>query len=100
MVLAPTRAKRIVADVWIPIAVRKLTGGRDRVQASGSTVRQIITSLEFNYPGMESALTMEGEIVPGIVAIIDGEVAYMGMLERVNEGSEVHFLPAIGGGQL
>jgi hypothetical protein len=29
---------------------------------------------------------------------IDGEVARMGMLERVAENSEVHFVPAIGGG--
>ena len=87
-----------MADVWIPVAVQKLTGGMDRIQASGSTVRQIIASLDREYPGIGSALTMDGEIVPGMVAIVDGEVAYMGMLEHVGEDSEVHFLPAIGGG--
>ena len=30
---------------------------------------------------------------------VDGEVTPMGMLEKVGESSEVHFLPAIGGGQ-
>ena len=36
--------------------------------------------------------------MPGVAVIIDGETGLMGLLERVAETSEVHFLPAIGGG--
>ena len=40
----------------------------------------------------------DGDIAPNIAVAIDGDVAIMGLLQRVGENSEVHFLPAIGGG--
>jgi hypothetical protein len=33
-----------------------------------------------------------------LAVAIDGDVAIMGMLTKVGENSEVHFVPAIGGG--
>ena len=39
-----------------------------------------------------------GQIRPNLAVAIDGEVARMGLLEEVGETSEVHFVPAIGGG--
>jgi hypothetical protein len=33
-----------------------------------------------------------------VAVIVDGEASVLGMLERLREDSEVHFLPAIGGG--
>ena len=38
------------------------------------------------------------QVIPGLAVIIDGEVSQLGMLDKVGERSEVHFLPAIGGG--
>jgi hypothetical protein len=29
---------------------------------------------------------------------VDGEIAILGLLERVSDDSEIHFVPAIGGG--
>ena len=87
-----------MADVWIPRAVQSLTGGQARVQVTGSTVGQIIGNLEREFPGMKDALCDGDGIVPGIAVIVDGQATSMGLLERVREGSEVHFLPAIGGG--
>ena len=85
-------------EVWVPVIAQHLTGGKQRVRVAGSTVHQVIDSLESAYPGMK-ALLCEGEgIMPGIAVIIDGEVTNIGMLARVQEESEVHFLPAIGGG--
>ncbi len=40
----------------------------------------------------------EGRIRPNLAVAIDGEVARMGLLEKVGENSEVHFVPAVGGG--
>ena len=40
----------------------------------------------------------EGRIKPSLAVSIDGEVARMGLLEKVGPGSEVHFVPAIAGG--
>ena len=87
-----------MADVWIPRAVQGLTDGQARVHVTGSTVGQIIRSLEREFPGMKDALCDWDGIVPGIAVIVDGQATSMGLLERVREDSEVHFLPAIGGG--
>jgi|TARA_B100000809_G_scaffold151887_1_gene149227 molybdopterin synthase sulfur carrier subunit len=77
-----------------------LTEGKRRVEIEGATVRQIINNLETAFPGMKERLMDEGEIKPNISVAVDGEVTTLGMLEKVGEGSEVHFLPAIGGGAL
>ena len=87
-------------DVWLPPRLQRLTQGQQRVQIVGSTVRQIVENLEQTYPGMLEELYFEEEdvLMPGISVIIDGETSQLGLLERVQEDSEVHFLPALGGG--
>ena len=87
-----------MAEVWIPTSIQKRTGGRQQVQVSGATVRQIVNNLELEYPGIRDDLCHGDDISPGIAVIVDGETANLGMLERVKEDSEVHFLPAISGG--
>jgi molybdopterin synthase sulfur carrier subunit len=80
--------------------MQSLTGGLQRVQAGGNNVRQIINDLEKQYPGLKEMLYDEEEdnLMPGIAVIVDGDASLIGLLERVREDSEVHFLPAIGGG--
>jgi molybdopterin synthase sulfur carrier subunit len=77
-----------------------LTGGKQQVQVPGATVRQVINNLEREYPGTREWLMddEEDDLIPGVAVIVDGETSLMGLLERVQENSEVHFLPAIGGG--
>jgi molybdopterin synthase sulfur carrier subunit len=78
--------------------MRDLTGGQERVVVEGATVRRIINNLETSYPGMKARLVDNDRIIPGMAVIVDGEVSRLGLLQRVSEESEVHFLPAIGGG--
>ncbi len=87
-------------EVWVPPRMQKLTGGKQQVQVPGATVRQVINNLEQEYPGTRDLLVdqEENDLLPGIAVIVDGETSLLGMLERVSETSEVHFLPAIGGG--
>ena len=94
------QAGRVMADVWIPSRMQTLTGGKQQIQVAGATMRQVMNNLEKEYPGIKELLLDEdGEsIMPGIAVIIDGETANLGLLERVREDSEIHFLPAIGGG--
>ena len=68
------------------------------MEAKGSTVRQIVENLEQRYPGIKDRLVENGRIKSNISVAIDGEVTPIGILEKVGEESEVHFLPAIGGG--
>ena len=87
-------------EVWLPPRLQRLTQGQQRVQVAGSTVRQIVQNLEQTYPGMLDELYFEEEdiLMPGISVIVDGETSQLGLLERVPENSEVHFIPALGGG--
>ncbi len=85
-------------EVWIYAPMRHLTGGQDRVHADGSTVRQVIDSLERQFPGMRNALRLDDDLMPGIAVIVDGETSALGLLAQVGPESELHFLPAIGGG--
>ena len=87
-----------MATVFIPSLMQNLTEGQHRVEVQGSTVRQIIESLESEYPGIKARLVDNGRVKPNISVAVDGEVTPLGMLEKVSENSEVHFLPAIGGG--
>ena len=75
-----------------------LTGGLQTVEIEGSTVRQIVENLEKAHPGMKERLVEDSRIKPNISVAVDGEITPLGMLEKVGESSEVHFLPAIGGG--
>ena len=89
-----------MADVWIPTRMKPLTDGKQIVQIEGATVRQLINNLEKKYPGTKARIydAQEDELLPGVAVIVDGEASQLGLLERVGENSEVHFLPAIGGG--
>ncbi|MDD9968979.1 MAG: MoaD/ThiS family protein, partial [Myxococcales bacterium] len=42
--------------VRIPTPLRTLTEGKDEVEASGTSVRQVIDDLEKNYPGLKDRL--------------------------------------------
>ncbi len=84
--------------VFIPTMLQSMTGGVKQVDFEAGNVRQVIDKLEELYPGIKARLVDEGRIRPNLAVAIDGEVARMGLLEKVGENSEVHFVPAIGGG--
>ena len=87
-------------EVWIPPMMQRLTEGQERVTVAGATVRQLLANLDDAYPGLRALLydPDTDRIRPQIAVVVDGEVSHLGLLERVEENSEVHFLPAIGGG--
>ena len=87
-----------MATVFIPSLMQKLTAGQPQVVIPGSTVREIINNLEVEHPGTKERLVDSFRIKPNISVAVDGEVSPLGLLEKVGENSEVHFLPAIGGG--
>ena len=87
-----------MATVYIPSLMQTLTNGQQTVVVAGSTVRQVVNNLEEEYPGIKERLVDNFRIKPNISVAVDGEVTPIGILEKVGEDSEVHFLPAIGGG--
>ena len=87
-----------MATVYIPTMLLPVTGGVKQVQVEASSVRQVINGLEEQFPGIKDRLMEGNQVRPNLAVSIDGEVARMGLLERVQETSEVHFVPAISGG--
>lgn len=84
--------------VWIPAQLRSLTGGQQTVTVAGATVAEVIDALDQVFPGIKDRLCGEDGLRPGLAAVVDTQVARLGLFQPVAENSEVHFVPAIGGG--
>jgi len=87
-----------VPTVFIPSLLRPLTDDLAEVSVTGSTVRAVINSLIERYPKLGDRLLENGQLRGNLSIAIDGEISTMGMLDDVDEDSEVHFLAAISGG--
>ncbi len=84
--------------VFIPAPLRDLAGGQTSLEIEGRTVRQLIAALDERFPGTAARLLEDGELSAGLMVSVNGEINPRKLLAQVNPGSEVHFLPAIGGG--
>jgi molybdopterin synthase sulfur carrier subunit len=84
--------------VVIPALLRKFTGGVALVEVRGGSIRELVRHLGEQFPGIDKQLLVDGDIRPSIAVSIDGEIATGGVLDTVGENSEVHFIPALGGG--
>ena len=87
-----------MTTVYVPTMLLPLTGGVKQVAVAAATVRQVVNGLEELYPGIKERLVADNQLRPDLSVAVDGEIARMGLLERVGENSEVHFVPAISGG--
>ena len=85
-------------EVWIPSLLRELTGGQRTVAAAGTTVREVIDSLEQSYPGIKARLLEDDALRPGLTLVVDGKISRLKLRQTVEETSEIHFVPAISGG--
>jgi len=86
--------------VVIPALLRKFTCGVERVEVPGKSIREVVRSLGERFPGIDRQLLQDGDIRPSIAVSIDGEIVTGGVLDTVGENSEVHFIPALGGGDV
>ena len=84
--------------VFIPPQMRDLSAGRSELAVQGSTMRQVIADLDAQCPGLAGRLIDDDRILPGLAISIDGVVTSRGLLARVEPHSQIHFLPAFGGG--
>jgi molybdopterin synthase sulfur carrier subunit len=84
--------------VFIPAQLRGLTGGQAQVELPGENVRDIVSALEARFPGIKDRLCQDDELAPGLQLSIDHVMSSRGLRAKVKPGSEVHFLPAFGGG--
>ena len=84
--------------VWIPASLRALTNQCETIRVDGKTVREVIDQLELQFPGIKARLCEGDSLRRGLAVAIDAEMSRSGLDQTVPENSEVHFLPAIGGG--
>ncbi|MEX2113074.1 MAG: MoaD/ThiS family protein [Pirellulales bacterium] len=87
-----------MARVFIPAQWRDLSGGIADVELTGATLGEIVAALDERFPGVAARANLDDALMPGLAASIDGVVTSRGLLARVQPTSEIHFLPAIGGG--
>lgn len=87
-----------MAVVFVPALLRDLTGGVDSVTLPGQTVREVIEQLDDRCPGVKARLMTGDQLRPDIAVVVDGAVTRRRLRHRLEENSEVHFLPAISGG--
>jgi molybdopterin converting factor small subunit len=85
-------------EVWIPALHRDLTQGAEIVKIGGETVGELIANLDAQYPGLAARLIDNGRIRPYISVAINGTISHRGLHQKLREPSEVHFVPALGGG--
>ena len=84
--------------VFIPPLLRALTEGQEVVEVPGKNVGQVIEALEGQFPGIRSRLCDDDGLQAGISVVVGGSFSSLGLHQRTEPESEVHFLPAIGGG--
>ena len=61
-------------------------------------MRAVVDALEVRYPGIKSRLCRGDALAPGLQVSVDHVMTTRGLRAPVQPESEVHFLPAIGGG--
>ena len=88
--------------VFIAMPLRRFTGGLATVHETGATLRELVERLESRFPGIKERLVDADDpdrLPPGLSAIVDGEATVLGLRQPLEPDSEVHFLPAIAGGE-
>jgi molybdopterin synthase sulfur carrier subunit len=87
--------------VRIPTPLRRVTDGQDKVDTEGATLRQIIDSMESQYPGIKERLCDEdGNLRNFVNVYVNGEdVRFLdGVDSETGDGDEISIVPAVAGG--
>ncbi len=88
-------------NVRIPTILRTYTGGQAEVTAEGSTLSEVIASLEQNHPGISArVLDDQGKLRRFVnVYVNDDDVRFdNGLQTATPDGSGVSIIPAVAGG--
>jgi sulfur-carrier protein len=89
------------ATVRIPTILRTFTGGAGEVTAEGSTLREVLDSLETSFPGIRDRVLDEQGALRRFVNVYvgDDDVRFIGGLEaEVPDGTRISIIPAVAGG--
>jgi molybdopterin converting factor small subunit len=91
----------VSVNVRIPTILRTYTGDQSKVSAEGTTLNEVIDSLESDYPGIKSRVVDEQGAVRRFVNIYVAEedVRFASGLDTPTpEGTQISIIPAVAGG--
>ncbi len=93
----------MAVSIRIPTTLRTLTAGASQVEVEGTTVAEVLTSLESAHPGFrERLLDDEGGLRRFVnLFVADDDVRFLqGLDTPVPEGETLSIVPAVAGGAL
>jgi MoaD family protein len=87
-------------EVRIPTILRSYTDGAKTVEAAGSTLADLIDSVEADHPGLKDRLVDNGTLRRFVnIYVNDEDVRFLGGLQaELADGDSVTVLPAVAGG--
>ncbi len=87
-------------EVRIPTILRPYTKDQKKVEATGSTLAEVIANLDSQYAGLGERLLENGALRRFInVYVNDEDVRFLGSLEaQIKDGDSITILPAVAGG--
>ena len=88
--------------VRIPTPLRRMTGGKDKVEVESGSLDAMVEELEGAYPGLKDRLLdEEGELRYFVNIYLNGEdVRFLdGLATTTSSGDEVSIVPAVAGGR-
>jgi sulfur-carrier protein len=88
-------------SVRVPTILRTYTGGESEVSADGSTLSELLESLDASYPGIKGRIIDEQGQIRRFVNVYVGndDVRFLDGLDTgVGEATEVSIIPAVAGG--
>jgi len=91
----------MATTVRIPTALRTLTGGASEVSVEGSTVGEVLKSLDASHPGMAERLFDDTGALRRFVNVFVAEedIRFLdGLATPVGEGQTLSIVPAVAGG--
>jgi sulfur-carrier protein len=86
--------------ISIPTPLRQFTGGKDTVDASGCSVKQVLDDLGRQFAGITDRMLDGGKVRRFVnVYVNDEDIRYLQNLDTpVKDGDEVSIIPAVAGG--
>ena len=88
-------------SVRIPTILRTYTNGESEVQADGSTLAEVLDSLDTSYPGIKGRILDESGQLRRFVNVYVGndDVRFLDNLQTPTpDGSQISVIPAVAGG--
>lgn len=94
--------QQMAAKVIIPAQLRQYTGEKSSVEATGTTVNEVLTDLDAQFPGIQERICEpDGRLRRFVNVFVNGEDvrALDGIDTPVKDGDEVGIIPAVAGGR-